>query len=110
MVSELCSAQCASVRPPDRRGARAAAVARKAIAGASALLSSFEASSAVTRSSRDWMAAGGCRVHRQVSYLSVGRQSEGQLSCCDVRAVSHLSVVQDLRDVARVTGPSNMFS
>ena len=27
--------------------------------------------------------------------------SEGQLSCCDVRAVSHLSVVQDLRDVAR---------
>ena len=37
--------------------ARAAAVARGAIAGASALLSSFEASSAVTRSSRDWMAA-----------------------------------------------------
>ena len=25
---------------------------------------------------------------------------QGQLSCCDVRAVSHLSVVQDLRDVA----------
>ena len=37
--------------------ARAAAVARGAIAGASALLSSFEASSAVTRLSRDWMAA-----------------------------------------------------
>ena len=36
-----------------------------------------------------------------VSHLSVGSQSEGQLSCCDVRAVSHLSVVQDLRDVAR---------
>ena len=35
----------------------AAAVARGAIAGASALLSSFEASSAVTLSSRDWMAA-----------------------------------------------------
>ena len=34
-----------------------AAVARGAIAGASALLSSFDASSAVTRSSRDWMAA-----------------------------------------------------
>ena len=32
-------------------------MARGAIAGASALLSSFEASSAVTRSSSDWMAA-----------------------------------------------------
>ena len=41
----------------DRLLARPAAVARGAIAGASALLSSFEASSAVTRSSRDWMAA-----------------------------------------------------
>ena len=38
-------------------GRRVCAVARGAIAGASALLSSFEASSAVTRSSRDWMAA-----------------------------------------------------
>ena len=37
--------------------ARAAAVARGAIAGASALLCSLEASSAVTLSSRDWMAA-----------------------------------------------------
>ena len=46
-----CAATCPSVV------ARAAAVARGAIAGASALLSSFEASSAVTRSSRDWMAA-----------------------------------------------------
>ena len=27
-----------------------------------------------------------CRTH-----LSIGRQSKGQLSCCDVRAVSHLS-------------------
>ena len=44
--------------------------------------------------------AGGCRVHRQVRYLGVRRQSEGQLPCGDVRAVSHLSVVQDLRDVA----------
>ena len=90
--------------------ARAAAVARGAIAGASALLSSFEASSAVTRSSRAWMAAaGGCRVHRQVSHLSVGSQSEGQLSCCDVRAVSHLSVVQDLRDVARDRSFKHVF-
>ena len=81
--------------------ARAAAVARGAIAGASALLSSLEASSAVTLSSRDWMAAALLRrVHRQVRYLSIGRQSEGQLPCCDVRAVSHLSVVQDLRDIA----------
>ena len=32
--------------------------------------------------------------------MSVRRQSEGQLPCGDVRAVSHLSVVQDLRDVA----------
>ena len=31
--------------------------------------------------------------------MSVGSQSEGQLSCCDARAVS--PVVQDLRDVAR---------
>ena len=47
----------ASVRSHLRVPARAAAVARGAIAGASALLSSFEASSAVTLSSRDWMAA-----------------------------------------------------
>ena len=53
--------------------------------------------------------AGGCRVHRQVSYLSVGRQSKGQLSCCDVRAVSHLSVVQDLRDVARDRSFKHVF-
>ena len=105
MVSELCSAAmllpCAATCPSVV--ARAAAVARGAIAGASALLSSFDASSAVTLSSRDWMAAAllpAAGVHRQVRYLSVRRQSEGQLSCCDVRAVSHLSVVQDLRDVA----------
>ena len=51
MVSELCSAAmllpCAATCPSVV--ARAAAVAT--------LLSSFEASSAVTRSSRDWMAA-----------------------------------------------------
>ena len=56
---ELCSAAmllpCAATCPSVV--ARAATVARGAIAGASALLSSFEASSAVTRSSRDWMAA-----------------------------------------------------
>ena len=59
VVSELCSAAmllpCAATWPSVV--ARAAAVARGAIAGASALLSSFEASSAVTLSSRDWMAA-----------------------------------------------------
>ena len=44
--------------------------------------------------------AGGCRVHRQVRYLSVRGESQGQLPCGDVRAVSHLSVVQDLRDIA----------
>ena len=64
-VALLAAATCPSVV------ARAAAVARGAIAGASALLSSFEASSAVTLSSRDWIVAGGCRVHRQVRYLSV---------------------------------------
>ena len=57
MVSKLCSAAmllpCAATCPSVV--ARAAAV--NAIAGASVLLSSFEASSAVTRSSRDWMAA-----------------------------------------------------
>ena len=56
VVSELCSAAmllpCAATCPSVV--ARAAAVARGAIAGASALLSSFEA---VTLSSRDWMAA-----------------------------------------------------
>ena len=49
MVSELCSAAmllpCAATCP--------SVVARGAIAGASALLPSFEASSAVTLSSRD---------------------------------------------------------
>ena len=54
-VSELCSA--AMLLPCAATVARAAAVARGAIAGASALLSSLEASSAVTLSSRDWMAA-----------------------------------------------------
>ena len=44
-----------------------------------------------------------------VSHLSVGSQSEGQLSCCDVRAVSHLSVVQDLRDVARDRSFKHVF-
>ena len=33
-------------------------------------------------------------------YLRVRRQSQGQLPCGNVRAVSYLSVVQDLRDVA----------
>ena len=46
---------------------------------------------------------------RQVSHLSVGSQSEGQLSCCDARAVSHLSVVQDLRDVARDRSFKHVF-
>ena len=32
--------------------------------------------------------------------MCVGRQSKGQLPCGDVRAVSYLSVVQDLRDIA----------
>ena len=32
--------------------------------------------------------------------MCVGRQSKGQLPCGDVRAVSHISVVQDLRDIA----------
>ena len=97
VVSELCSAAmllpCAATCPSVV--ARAAAVARGAIAGASALLSSFEASSAVTWSSRDWMAA--------------ALLPEGQLSCCDVRAVSHLSVVQDLRDVARDRSFNHVF-
>ena len=90
-------------------------MARGAIAGALALapLSSFEASSAVTRSSRDWVAAAllpeaAVFTARSV-YLSIGRQSEGHLSCCDARAVSHLSVVQT-SGMLPVTGPSNMFS
>ena len=84
MVSKLCSAAIA-VRTSVV--ARAAAVARGAIA---ALLSSFKASSAMTRSSRDWMAV--C-CYGQVSHLRVGR-----LPCSDVRAVSYLSVVQVARD------------
>ena len=59
VVSKLCSAAmllpCAATCPSVV--ARAAAVARGAIAGASALLSSLEASSAVALSSRGWMAA-----------------------------------------------------
>ena len=84
-------------------------VVARAIAGASALLSSFEASSAVTQLDGSGVVAGGCRVHCQVSHLSVGSQSEGQLSCCDVRAVSHLPVVQDLRDVARDRSFKHVF-
>ena len=77
MVSELCSAAmllpCAATWPSVV--ARAAAVARGAIAGASALLFSFEASLAATRGlDGSGVVAGGCRVHRQVSYLSVGSQ------------------------------------
>ena len=110
MVSELCSAAmllpCAATCPSV--AARAAAVARGAIAGASALLSSFEASSAVTRSSRDWMAAALLPEAAVFTARSVS-QSKGQLSCCDVRAVSHLSVVQDLRDVARDRSFKHVF-
>ena len=68
--------------------------------------SSFEASSAVTLSSSDWMAAA---LLPDAAVFSVGCQSEGQLPCGDVRAVSHLSVVQDL-GILPVTGPSNMFT
>ena len=81
----LCAATCPSVV------ARAAAVARGAIQRA---LSSFEASSAVTVVRGGRVVAGRCSVYRQVRYLSVRRDALG-----DMRAVSHLSVVQDLRDV-----------
>ena len=93
VVSKLCSAAmllpCAATCPSVV--ARPAAVARGQLGG-DLVVQGLDGSGVV---------AGGCRVHRQVSHLSVGSQSEGQLSCCDVRAVSHLSVVQDLRDVAR---------
>ena len=95
-VSKLCSAAmllpCAATCPSVV--ARAAAVARGAIGGDSV---------------GSGVVAGGCRVHCQVSHLSVGSQSEGQLSCCDARAVSHLSVVQDLRDVARDRSFKHVF-
>ena len=57
----------------------------------------LEASSAVVVQGLDGrcVVAGGCRVHRQVRYSRVRR-----LPCGDVRAVSYLSVVQDLRDIA----------
>ena len=99
-----CAATCPSV-------VARAAVARGAIAGASALLSSWPARGDSVVQGRDGggVVAGGCRVHRQVSHLSVGSQSEGQLSCCDARAVSHLSVVQDLRDVARDRSFKHVF-
>ena len=103
VVSELCSAAmllpCAATCPSVV--ARAAAVARGAITGASALLSSFEANPVVQGLDGGCVVAGGCRVHHQICYLRVGRQSQGQLPCSDVRAVSYLSVVQDLRDVDR---------
>ena len=89
VVSKLCSAAmllpCAATWPSVV--ARAAAVAGGAIAGASALLSSFEASSAVTRASRDWMAA---------ALLPDAAVFTARSVTC-----AHLSVVQDLRDVAR---------
>ena len=50
-------ASCPALKPRQPTEPRAAAVARGAMAGASALLSSFDASSAVARSSRDWVAA-----------------------------------------------------
>ena len=53
---------------------------------------------------RHGRAGGRARKQRPVGLRgqsSIGSQSKGQLSCCDVRAVSHLSIVQDLRDVAR---------
>ena len=89
VVSELCSAAmllpCAATCPSVV--ARAAAVARGAIAGASALLSSFEASSAVTLSSRNWMAA---------ALLP------------DAAAVT--SPLSRTSRILPVTGPSNMFT
>ena len=90
MVSKLCRAAmllpCAATCPSVV--ARAAAVARGAIAGASTLLSSFEASSAVTWSSRDWMAAA---LLPRLPCLPPGQSLERRES----------EVVQDLRDVAR---------
>ena len=47
---------------------------------------------------------GGC-----VCRLRVGRQSEGKLPCSNVRAVSYLSVVQDLRGVARDRSFKHVF-
>ena len=52
--------------------------------------------------------AGGCRVHRQVCYLRVGRQSKGQLPCGDVRTVT--SPLSRISGMLPVTGPSNMFT
>ena len=68
------------------RVARAAAVARGAIAGATALLSSLEA---------NWMAA----ALLPAAAVFTARSVRG-VPCGDVRAVSRLSVVQDLRDIA----------
>ena len=81
-----CAATCPSVV------ARAAAVARGAIAGASALLSSLEGDSVVQGLDGSRVVAGRRSVYRQVRYLSVRGESQGQLPCGDVRAVSHLSV------------------
>ena len=98
MVSKLCSAAtllpCAATCPSVV--ARAAAVARGAIAG------ELGGDSVVQRLDGGRVVAGGCRVHRQVSYL-------GELPCCDARTVSYLSVVQDLRDVARDRSFKHVF-
>ena len=80
-----CAATCPSVV------ARAAAVGRGAIAGERAAVQL--GGQLCGDSGTGWQPRRS--VYRQVRYLSVRGESQG-----DVRAVSHLSVVQDLRDVA----------
>ena len=96
-----CAATCPSVV------ARAAAVARGAIAGASVLLSSFEASSAVTLSSRDWMAA----ALLPEAAVFTARRVKARASCPAVTCVpSVTSPLSRTSGILPVTGPSNMFT
>ena len=115
VVSEVCSAAmllpCAATCPSVV--ARAAAVARGAIAGASALLSSFEASSAVTRSSSGATSCPG-QVNlraRVVVPKSHERSHEFREGACDGDVVlrharRHRGLLRVHRGVAEHEGPS----
>ena len=113
VVSELCSAAmllpCAATWPSVV--ARAAAVARGAIAGQRAAVQlggQLCGDSVVQGLDGRRVVAGGCRVHRQVHYLSVRRESQGKPAVTCVPSVT--SPLSRTSGMLPVTGPSNMFS
>ena len=95
MVSELCSA--AMLLPCKRRNCRRQRAAVQ-------LGGQLCGDSVVQGLDGGRVVAGRRSVYRQVRYLSVRGESEGQLPCGDVRAVTRTS------GMLPVTGPSNMFT